>query len=106
MVLSGHMVFFMNPGAVERLKAVSGGTPGLAGAWIRDAIDAAWEGLRRGDPQPEPLGERRGSSSTRRQISIRCAPEHIERAQAVAAARGVSVSRMLRDIITRTSTPV
>lgn len=103
MVLSGHMVFFMNPGAVERLKVVSGGTPGLAGAWIRDAIDAAWEGLQRGDPQPEPLGERRGSLSTRRQISIRCAPQHIERAQAVAAARGVSVSRMLRDIITRAS---
>lgn len=101
MPLNRHMVFFMNPGAVERLRDVSDAEGITAGAWVRDAIDAAWKGLDAQERQPEPMGERRGSAETRRQVSIRCAPEHLDRARAVAAARGVSISRMLRDIIAR-----
>jgi hypothetical protein len=101
MRLTSHLALSMNPAALAGLRAAAEAAELSDSAWVRVQVARGYEGLLAGAPQPPPLGEYRGSAAARRLLVIRCLPQDNERAKALAAARGVSVSHMVRDMVAR-----
>jgi len=72
--------------------------------WVRAVMAREWMRLTAmvGDTsQPAPLPEPRGTLEARQILAVRCHPYEVERAQAVAQARSVSVAKFVRDEVTR-----
>ena len=103
MELDRHMVIFANPTVTAELERLV--QEGERSDWIRAQIAAEHRAWRRGSEQPPPLGEHRGTKKDRRTITIRCSEDDQRMAEELAEARRVSVSKMVRDMISRAAHP-
>lgn len=100
-MLSDHLALYMHPAALDAVRAAALRDGVSDSAWVRGEIERGHAGLLRGEQQPEPHGEHRGLTSTRKLLVIRCAPEDKARAKTLAEARGLSMSHMVRDMAYR-----
>lgn len=102
MELDKHMVILANPEVVAAFHRL---VPKQERSdWIRARIAEEHGAWRRGAKQPAPLGEHRGTRADRQTITIRCSDDDQRMAAELAEARRVSVSKMVRDMISRAST--
>jgi len=95
------MVTFMHQVYRDQLQDIAEDCGITAAQWLRARLAREWLAWAAGKPQPAPLGEYRGTTDMRYTFATRCTP--LERAQAkeLADARGMTVSHMVRDEITR-----
>jgi hypothetical protein len=101
MELDKHMVILANPEVVATFHRL---VPKQERSnWIRERIAEEHGAWRRGAKQPQPIGEYRGTRANRQTITIRCSDDDQRLASELAAARRVSVSKMVRDMIARAS---